>query len=170
MIPRCAVVVLGFVGLCACGSEDSARASQLRDALGKTQLSLAQSISVVEATPDVKLLPTHASLVAEVDPHFTIRANGADGAAREIQIDKLGKITASNAVGPPSTTCPGPTSLKDATDIAERATAGRAIQIQPDDDNACFYEVQALAGSRIWEVKIDRSGHVVEMQDDDSAD
>lgn len=163
-------ITLALLAFPACASSNPQRVESIRAALGKSEVSLADSISRAEGRDDHPVA-TRAMLAIQLEPHFSVLAN-AGAAKQEIRLDRTGKILSVAQVGTAGTTCPGATTAKDAVGIAEKASGGKAFQVQADDDDPCLYEVQTLNGSTIWEVKIDRNGSVLEKEDatDDTAD
>jgi len=157
------MIALFGTSLLACGS--SQRADKLATALDSSDISLSDSVSRAEASDEQHLVATRAQLVVDGNPRFNVQARTTASAMKEIHLDSTGKILSASDLGASGPSCPGATSVKDAIGIAERASGGRAIQIQADDDDACLYEVQTLQGSTIWEVKIDRNGAIIEKED-----
>ena len=158
------------VGLLSCGSSSSDRAAKAKSALDNAQISLSDSVTRSEDSEEKRLVASRAQLVGGSESTFKVQASS--DISKELQLDRSGKIMSALAVGSLPPSCPGATTLKDAIGIAEKASGGRAFQIQADDDDVCLYEVQTLAGATVWEVKIDRNGAVIEKEDatDDDAE
>lgn len=150
-----------------CSGDNSARVAEVRTALDKTQMSLGDMVLNAENTrtdPQEVVTAKMARLVANAEPTVVVQASFAS-TVKEVQLDRSGKVLSVAPIGGAPDGCAGPVTARDAIAIAERESGGRAFQIQPDDDEPCLFEVQALQGSKIWEVKIDRNGKVIEKED-----
>ena len=162
MIQSRVVMGLAAVLLAACSSSGK-DVSKLESSLGQTQLSLREVVSRTESREN--LVSTRAKLVAAAKPSFVVYLR-ADTFLREVRVDAAGEVFhVANTASGPAPACSGPTTSQDALGIAESVSGGRAIQIEADDDDPCLYEVQALAGATVWEVKIDRNGTILEKED-----
>ena len=165
MIHMKTLLLISTLAVLAGCSSNSDRSSKVASALGQAQVSLGEVVTRAEtAEKDQHLTATRATLVTSGTPLFKVALAG-NGVSRDVDVDLAGKIIKSSSASTSAVACPGATTARDALAIAEKEAGGKAVQIQPDDDDACLYEVQALNGSTLWEVKIDRNGSVLEKED-----
>lgn len=146
--------------LTACaGQQDT---TQLRGALDASRISLAESVSITEASmTSGRAMSAH--LETGTAASFRVLAIGG-GVGALVRVDLDGAIQSST---PSSTTdsCPNSISLTEAIAVAEAEAHGSAVAIAPDDDGPCNREVQVLRDDDVlWEVKVSPTGAVLESE------
>jgi len=160
-----ATAACGLMLVTGCSSD---RVAKLRAALDQSTVSLADSVKTAEVS-----FAGSVARRAELDvaPQQAVYAVNAQDSAklRELRIDILkGQVLQSADLGGSSTdACPGSIPLDKAIAIAEAQVNGKAVLVQPDDDDACDREVQVLVDSTLWEVKVAPSGSVLEVEESD---
>lgn len=163
--------VLGIIAVCCAAgcsstSETSERAKELRAALDKAELSLADAVGVAEADSSDGI-GVKAELLVGDAPVFAVNALATD-VLRKVRVDAVsGAVLSAEVGGPASNPCAGSISLAEAISVAEAAVSGEAVAIEPDDDGQCNREVKVLAELTLWEVKVGPDGAVVEKEVDD---
>ena len=166
------VIAIWTIGILAagCASSTSPDTTGLRGAIDKSKLSLAESATVAqEAIEDGRAFK--AALVPQSDPLFAVKAVGG-GTMHDVQIDAVsGNVISNTEVGAGSDPCPGSIPLPEAIAIAEGRAHGTAVQVQPDDDDHCLREIIVLGRNDVlWEVKLSRTGDVLEVEQADNDD
>jgi uncharacterized membrane protein YkoI len=156
--------------LAACSSSTTPDTAGLRGAINKSKVTLGQSVSL--AQEDVENgLGVKAALIPQSNPVFSVDAVGG-GTLHDVRVDAIsGSVISNTEVGAGSDPCPGSIPLPAAIAIAEERAHGTAVQVQPDDDDRCFREIIVLGRNDVlWEVKLDRDGSVLEVEQADNDD
>jgi hypothetical protein len=153
----------------ACSGPDGMgpRVTKLQQALTQAKVSLRQSVETGEASVTGGKA-VKAALLVDAAPEYSVRALGG-GTLHDVRLDIVtGSVTTSNIVGASADPCPGSIPVADAIAIAEARVNGHSVSVQPDDDDQCLREVQVLAGDVLWEVKLARTGAVLEVEKSDA--
>ena len=147
-------------------SDNSEHIEKLKAALGKAELSLADSVGVAESET-AGGVGIKAKLLVESDAVFSVGALDTE-ALQNLRVDIVsGEVLSKQADSVSADACPGAVSLSDAIAAAEAEVGGEAVAIEPDDDGHCMREVKVLADDTLWEVKIGSAGNVIEVEEDD---
>ena len=138
-----AAVMLG-----ACSDATGPRVERLRTALAQANVSLQQSVATSESSVTGGRA-VRAELLVNVDPQYAVGALGS-GTMHDVRVDIVsGVILSARTLGAADDPCPGSIPLSEAIAIAERHVTGRAVLVQPDDDDQCLREIQVPgAGER----------------------
>ena len=155
--------------LTACSDGTGPRIERLRAALAQANVSLRESVSASEASMTGGTA-VRAELLVVADPQYAVRALGG-GSMHDLRLDIVsGVILSARVLSAAADPCPGSIPLAEAIAIAERHAQGRAVLVQPDDDDQCLREVQVLGAGELWEVKLARDGQVLETEVADGDD
>jgi uncharacterized membrane protein YkoI len=160
---------LGILGL-ACHNSTAPNTSGMRAALDKSKVSLSRSAALAQANVQDGL-SVKAKLMTESNPLFAVNAVGS-GTMHDVRVDAVnGDVLSNTETGAGSDPCPGSIPLDQAIAIAEERIGGKAVQIGPDDDDACLREVIVLRNDdKLYEVKLARDGAVLEVELADGED
>ena len=155
--------------LSACSDGTGPRIERLRTALAQANVSLRESVAAGESNVTGGTA-VRAELLVVADPEYAVRALGG-GTMHDVRVDIVsGAILSARVLGLAADPCPGSIPLSEAIAIAERHAQGRAVLVQPDDDDQCLREVQVLGAGELWEVKLARDGQVLETEVADGDD
>ncbi|MEJ7728397.1 MAG: PepSY domain-containing protein [Polyangiaceae bacterium] len=151
-------------------SGDSEQVQKLRDALGKAELSLADSVSVAELETS-QGIGLRAALRVDADPVFAVGALSSD-ALKDVRVDIVsGQVLSMKTSAQSAQVCGESVSLNDAIAAAEAAVGGEAVSVEPDDDGQCNREVKVITSDSLWEVKVGPDGSIVGApEEEDGAD
>jgi uncharacterized membrane protein YkoI len=162
-IGTCAIV------LAACSGADGTgpRVTKLQDAVAQAKVSLRESVTAGQASvADGRAV--RAALLVNAAPEYSVGTLG-NGTLHDVRLDIVsGAVIASSVVGASADPCPGSIPIDQAIVIAEARANGTSVSVQPDDDDPCLREVQVLSGGILWEVKVARTGAVLEVEKSDA--
>lgn len=158
-----AVAIAALTLASGCSTNDD-YVAKLTDATAEADVSLREAIEIAEA--DASSSAVNASLQVADKPEFVVRAVATDDAL-EIKLDLSGAIVTRDSIAERSGPCADSISLAEALAVAEHEANGEAVAAVPDDDVACAFEIQVLQPDNLWEVKVNKSGEVLESEDSD---
>jgi uncharacterized membrane protein YkoI len=159
------------VALTAACSSSTERMDELRTALDKAGLSLADSVGVAEAKTE-GAVAVDASLLPEASPVFRVGAL-ASAAFQDVRINAVdGEVISVEEGTDSAPDCSGAISLAEAIGIAERTVDGDAVEVEVEDDDEgpCIREVTVLTSDTIMEVEVAADGKVLEIEDEGAED
>ena len=161
---RRALILFVIPAAAAAGcSNDNHQRPALRATLDEAQVTLAQSVDTALASEGTGT-PVKAALLVGGDPVFQVGVFETID-QKDVRIHIVsGSVLSSAPTSPSTTPCTGSISLTAALGIAEERANGEAVAVVPDDDVACAFEIQVLAGSTLWEVKVGGDGAVLEYE------
>lgn len=159
---RKAAILVSVIGaVAACGGGGSQR-PQLRATLDRAEITLVQAIE--RAMVDRDGAPISAALLMNADPVWQVGVFQTE-AKHDVRVHMVsGAVLSAAPVGPASAPCPSAIPVAEALSIAEQTAGGDAVAVVPDDDVACAFEIQVLAGVTLWEVKVAGDGGVLEHE------
>jgi peptidase YpeB-like protein len=170
------LLALTFAFAGCSSSVDPETINKYRTALDQSKVSLAQSVTVAQSSiaadegGKVAAIGVNAALLPESEPVYSVGALGGRE-LQDVRVDIVtGAVVSKAMVGESDDPCPGSIPLADAITIAEGRVQGRAVKVQPDDDDHCLREVLVLSGDKMWEVKLSREGQVLEVEEADDDD
>lgn len=157
---RLGLIVLVVVAACGNSTETVAH-PELRAAVDRAQYGLGEYVELAQASVQYSA-GINARIHRDVD-QFAVGAV-ASAQRHDIRLDFQGHVVSAAPAGAAGAGCQTQISLPEALAIAEAAVGGDAVQVVPDDDDACMREIQVLVDLTLWEVKVGPAGAIVETE------